>query len=88
MSTKPRPHWTKTKAGRAKLAARAARRKLLAREKEHDSSTQAPEGTAHLYYVFGKVETFIEHYADSAGISRTTLALGVAELIRAKARRA
>lgn len=41
-------------------------------------------GQFHTAYVFGKVETLIEHYADSAGISRPALALGVAELIQRK----
>jgi len=41
----------------------------------------------HIAYVFGKVETLIEGYADSANIPRSSLAIGVGKLLLRKTSR-
>lgn len=54
--------------------------------KHGSHSAEAQEDhSPHIFYLFGKVETIIEHYASSAGIPWAPVATGVAELIRRKA---
>lgn len=54
----------------------------LRREVKHGSSKKGIE--EHVAYLYGKVETIIEYYASSNGISQSSLASGVASLLRGK----
>lgn len=48
------------------------------------SQTSEADHSNHISYLFGKVETIIEHYAASAGVSRSALASGVGSLLLGK----
>jgi hypothetical protein len=47
---------------------------------------EAPQYEGHIGYLFGKIESLIEHYADSSGVPRAVVASGVLQLFRRKAR--
>jgi hypothetical protein len=88
-------HWTKTPEGRARMSAHWKRwykekakapkpkRTYKRKVKVH---AENPEFGRNLAYLFGKVETTIEVYADRLGVPRAALAAGVADLLRAQAR--
>jgi hypothetical protein len=75
-----RIHWTQTPEGREKQ-----RQNML---KQHANNRIDHEinnkEEVHISYIYGKIETIIEHYADSAGVSRATLARGVGSLLQRK----
>ncbi len=50
------------------------------RHEKVSKNGETPNLEVHIAYVFGKVETLLEHYADSAGLSRTALTNGLAEI--------
>jgi predicted transcriptional regulator len=48
------------------------------------TSNETEDLQVHIAYAFGKTETFLEHYADSAGLPRSPFAHGVATLLLRK----
>ena len=50
------------------------------------ASPETPQYEGHIGYLFGKIESLIEHYADSSGVPRAVVASGVLQLFRRKAR--
>lgn len=93
---KKKPHWTKSPEGKKKLAkvqkARWKKFHKLAKNGEVDGVSNAnfevnAEVQSGVLYTFGRVEQLIQDYASSRGISESTLAAGVADLLQRKARR-
>ncbi|HEX9430870.1 MAG TPA: hypothetical protein VF944_10880 [Candidatus Bathyarchaeia archaeon] len=69
--------------GVKKSAAKVKAANKSTRVKEHKDDGRE-ENSNHIAYLFGKVETIIEHYASSAGVPRAALASGVGRLLQGK----
>jgi hypothetical protein len=79
-------HWTQTPEGKRKQSLRMKRAwkaKKKANRKETNHGTSSPQ----VLYIFGRVEGFIEAFAEGSGISKRELTERVGELLLAKARR-
>lgn len=73
----------RTKKPKRKYTKRAKGHKPNKKGASNDGSTQAHDHIeTHASYIFGKVETIIEYYANSNGIPKSTLAERVADLLR------
>ena len=75
----------KSKKGTRKYTKRAPKSRKNTQERGHTHHEETHDGEqakAHVSYIFGKVETIIEYYANSNGISKSALAQGVADLLR------
>lgn len=78
-------HWTQTPEGKRKLSLQMKRawKSKQANRKEINHGTSSPQ----VLYIFGRVEGFIEAFAEGSGISKRELTERVGELLLAKARR-
>lgn len=79
-------HWTQTVEGKTKLSKQSKRAWKLRRatkRKVINHGSSSPQ----VLYIFGRVEGFIEAFAEGSGISRRVLTERVGELLLAKARR-
>jgi hypothetical protein len=84
-------HWTQTQRGRRIMRRNARRKHRLARETQTTAvvatkgavrhEPEAPCLDTHVAYLFGKVETLVEYYASSNGLSYAALATGVSRLL-------
>lgn len=69
-------HWTQTPEGKAKM------KEIMLAHHAHYKEKPSGDNQAHISYLYGKVETIIEYYARSNNIPQSTLAEGVASLLR------
>ncbi len=58
------------------------RTKAKANSKRKETTNERKAQAEHISYLYGKVETIIEYYARSNGVPFSTLAEGVASLLR------
>lgn len=91
MPEEKKPHWTQTPKGKKKMAAmrrsgayRAAAKRAAQQRRNGGSSEQEENFVA---YAFGRCQGFLAAYAESVGLSTTTLAYRVGELLYRTSRR-
>ena len=82
--SKKRPHWTQTPAGKRQMHLNALKKAQLDKEKEEANAKQPAQeiNEAQLGFAFGYTKCWLDLFADSIQISRSTLADGVAKLLR------
>jgi hypothetical protein len=75
-SEKPKRKYTK----RAKKWSKTTAKRKTTKRGDNESSP-AQDYSNHISYLFGKVETIIDHYSAGAFVPRAPLARGLAELL-------
>ena len=80
---KTKRHWTHTRAGKAKLKARAELRELRKhREIVNAPKSERPIPEGLLGYAIGRTHGWLQAYAEHNGLSRKSLTSAVGEALR------